>query len=140
MLLGIPAEVTEHTLVLADPNDVASFAQTCRQARAIVYSPHDQHLWRRLFQQQPFDDPRHSSSKIDWRNELQRRMHAIRVIELGPLSEQIVPALETLIHVVRDCPPMTEKAEKTGQSLDLLWVHHLIADNKCLESDRKSVV
>ena len=78
-ILRFPAEVTEHTLLLAHPRDVASFAQTCRYARSLVYHSTDQHLWRQMFLLHPFDDPRITSpppsdsvtdTHVNWMKEL----------------------------------------------------------------------
>lgn len=104
MLLGIALELTEHILTFARPKDVgplfgitlkprcisltliaASFAQTNRTARRVVYEAADDYLWRGLFLAYPFDDPRpvthnHTSRREDlhypWREQLCARVAA----------------------------------------------------------------
>lgn len=134
-LLRIPTELTEHALVFSHPKDVASFAQTCRDARAIVYDTHDQHLWRRLFLTQSFDDPRQSlptpetqeSSSVDWKGELQRRIRAAQVAQnlsdAGPAER--CQALQTLISVVMNASPMTDTQ---SESKSLKWLSKVIEE------------
>ena len=86
MISALPPELAERTLALCHPKDVAAFAQTCRRAYTLVFESSDQHLWRSLFLNFPFDDPRLSLSSttdskenVDWRAKLQRRLRAERI-------------------------------------------------------------
>lgn len=148
-ILAIPAEITEHALVLAAPQDVANFAQTCRSARALVYEAHDQHLWRRLFLEQSFDDPRNDPryaadpdalDNIDWKAELQKRVKFMRVIrnwrDSGP---DLLDALPELVKIARDAPIMPVP----DNSKDLAWIASLLKDHpplgirgRCLSRSR----
>lgn len=138
-ILNIPQELTEHALVHADPCDVASFAQTCRTARALVYEQRDQHLWRRLFLEQPYDDPRRPSDtdarfsidgelgSIDWKKALQQRVYAMRIIQkIGLHPPELAAALSTLISVARGAPPMLQRPD---ESKDLIWLNGLAREN-----------
>ena len=138
-ILDIPQELTENALVLADPRDVASFAQTCRSARALVYEQRDQHLWRRLFLEQPYDDPRRAfnsdfrsttdadSATIDWKKALQQRVYAMRILQrMNSHPPELATALETLISVARNAPSMPLQ---TDESKDLIWLNGLAREN-----------
>ncbi|KAL5518707.1 hypothetical protein ACEPAH_390 [Sanghuangporus vaninii] len=136
-IFDIPQEITEHALVHAEPRDVASFAQTCRTARALVYDQRDQHLWRRLFLEQPYDDPRRSattafhsdsdSEPIDWKRALQQRVYAMRIVQkIVTHPPELATALSALISVARHAPPMPEQSD---ESKDLIWLNNLIREN-----------
>ncbi|KAI5123736.1 hypothetical protein M0805_000329 [Coniferiporia weirii] len=136
-ILIIPAELTEHALVLSHPRDVASFAQTCRIARALVYDARDQHLWRRLFLEQPFDDPRNltaaetaptdSTGLIDWKKELQHRVYTTRIIQkIKTHPPELSGALDALINIVKNAHPMPEEP---NESKDLRWLAGLISEH-----------
>lgn len=135
-ILQIPPEITEHTLVLSHPRDVASFAQTCRSARALVYEARDQHLWRRLFLEQPFDDPRRTLVsydvgnevlEVDWKKELQRRVFAMRVIQkISTHPPELAGALDALVSVIKNLPPMPEKQDESN---DLIWLSQLVREH-----------
>ena len=89
-IVAVPSEILQQTLTHCHPRDVASFSQTCRYARDVIYSPDQRYLWRELFLSL-FEDPRLSvssslsletgdssssfPSRFDWRTELQRRVH-----------------------------------------------------------------
>ncbi|THH07138.1 hypothetical protein EW145_g3598 [Phellinidium pouzarii] len=137
LILHIPTELTENALVLSHPRDVASFAQTCRTARALVYEARDQHLWRRLFLEQPFDDPRcslavgtvhtHTSNPIDWKKELQWRVYTMRVIQkISTHPPELFDALGALVGVVKNAPPMPEQP---NESKDLGWLNNLVSEH-----------
>jgi hypothetical protein len=100
MISTVPPELAERTLALCHFRDVAAFSQTCRRAYALVYRSADQYLWRTLFLNFPFDDPRFAvgsasyqsppphpggphlngdNNKVDWRTKLQRRVRAERI-------------------------------------------------------------
>ncbi|EJD04228.1 uncharacterized protein FOMMEDRAFT_121835 [Fomitiporia mediterranea MF3/22] len=144
-ILDIPQELTEHALVHAEPRDVASFAQTCRKARSLVYEQHDQHLWRRLFLEQPFDDPRRfscpsspcpsdsgsssslGSCSIDWKQALQQRVYARRIIQkMSSHPPDLAAALSALISVARNAPPMLDRID---ESKDLVWLNNLAREH-----------
>ncbi|EJD04232.1 uncharacterized protein FOMMEDRAFT_121841, partial [Fomitiporia mediterranea MF3/22] len=146
-ILDIPQELTEHALVHAEPSDIASFAQTCRKARALVYEQPDQHLWRRLFLKHPFDDPRqfsrpHSSllsdsgsgsgpspgsCSINWKQALQQRVYARRIIQkMTSHPPELATALSALISVARNVPPMSDQPD---ESKDLVWLNNLAREH-----------
>lgn len=139
-ILAIPAEITEHALVHAHPRDVAHFAQTCRSARALVYEAHDQHLWRRLFLEQPFDDPRARSNAnyataaldrpgvlddVDYKFELQKRVRLMRVIRNWRNDPDALDAFPALVRIARDAPVMPPP-EQADKSRDLAWISSLL--------------
>lgn len=143
-ILDIPQELTEQALVSAHPSDVASFAQTCRSARALVYEQHDQHLWRRLFLEQPYDDPRrtddgygtaspNSEAKvIDWKKALQQRVYTVRIVQkVATHPPELAAALAALISVARAAPPMEEKRD---ESKDLLWLSTLTREHNLFQT------
>lgn len=140
-IYSIPPEVTEHALILSEPRDVASFAQTCRMARAIVYQASDQHLWRKLFLEYPFDDPRRAGNPgtsggekctTDWRNELQRRVYARRVLQrICEHPPELGDALETLVSVVKTAPSMGEGKK---ESHDLRWLSTITQESGAFKS------
>ena len=136
LILQIPSEITEHALVLSHPRDVASFAQTCRSARALVYEARDQHLWRRLFLEQPYDDPRHPrftldgfdhTSEVDWKKLLQKRVYAMRVIQkIDSRPPELEGALDALVSVIKNLPAMPETPDS---SKDLAWLSQLVREH-----------
>lgn len=147
-LFDLPPELVEHALIQTEtPIEVAKFALTCRRAHAIVYGAPDQHLWRNLYLG-TFDDPRESkvkapyassssdskpclskrsSEEIDWKRQLQRRIHASRIVgsaestfaRVGSRYQRIL-ALETLVSVFNNSPPITIR--NTGNSKDITWL------------------
>ncbi|EGO02797.1 hypothetical protein SERLA73DRAFT_176179 [Serpula lacrymans var. lacrymans S7.3] len=140
-VLPIPAEVTEHTLTHCHPRDVASFSQTCRRARSLVYSSPDQYLWRQLFLSLPFDDPRTSlrndsdsdpGQPYNWKMELQTRIQA-ELTALGSNSspEELRSALDTFVSVVRSASPVTQGNERVP-SQSLLWVVRVLQESNLL--------
>ncbi|KAI0307537.1 hypothetical protein B0F90DRAFT_1807020 [Multifurca ochricompacta] len=103
MISAVPPELSERTLSLCHPRDVASFAQTCRGAYALVYQSSDQYLWRTLFLDYPFDDPRLSTSsssisKVDWRAKLQRRVRAEHIARSDGDRCEFVEVLLECVH------------------------------------------
>ncbi|KAI0047683.1 hypothetical protein FA95DRAFT_1558888 [Auriscalpium vulgare] len=135
-LFSVPSEVAEQALALCHPRDVASFAQTCHRARALVYEPSDHFLWRSLYLNYPFDDPRigrrksHDAFTFDWRRTLQRRVH-VEGISLGGGDRHEL--LDTLLECIASAAPFTPGHEHE-HSYNLAWVEHLL-----LESDTLSV-
>lgn len=99
MISALPPELAERTLALCHPKDVAAFAQTCRRAYTLVCESPDQHLWRTLFLDFPFDDPRLSLSSttadpnVDWRAKLQRRLRAERIALRDGDRQELVDVL-----------------------------------------------
>ncbi|KII86844.1 hypothetical protein PLICRDRAFT_164215 [Plicaturopsis crispa FD-325 SS-3] len=91
-IYDIPLEIIEEILLCLHHRlqDVASFAQSARSFRALIYEPADDHLWRELYLLQPFDHPstcvsylgipRSPKLKFDWRSELQALVHAQTVL------------------------------------------------------------
>lgn len=147
--LRIPQELTEHILKFCHPTDIARFSATCRPLHDIVYSKHDQAVWREAFLAYPFDDLRLSpllnppgtksaaAPEIDWRTEVQRRTTA----ELTLCSEGTT--VQAAVHEDRSDPDeptpihdalhvfaaavRTAPAGSTGTSATLEWVSNTLA-------------
>jgi hypothetical protein len=108
MISILPKEVIEQALLLCHPRAVAAFSQTCHSAYILVYPLSDQYLWRTLFLNYPFDDPRlstgfassssHSKLKVDWRAKLQRRVHAEQIARRDGDRREFVDVLLECIH------------------------------------------
>ncbi|KIJ68795.1 hypothetical protein HYDPIDRAFT_37230 [Hydnomerulius pinastri MD-312] len=136
--LPIPSELTEHALTLCHPRDVASFSQTCRKARLLVYSTPDQYLWRQLFLLYPFDDPRKAQQgyrediHVDWKMELQERIRAEIIARSSQsTSEERIAALQIFLNVARDASPVTRGYERVP-SPNLLWVVDILQSTNML--------
>ncbi|KAI9460211.1 hypothetical protein BJY52DRAFT_286081 [Lactarius psammicola] len=101
MISTVPPELTERTLSLCHPRDVASFAQTCLRAYTLVYRSSDQYLWRTLFLDYPFDDPRLSNgpSEVDWCAKLRRRVRAEQIARRDGDRHEFV---DVLLECVRE--------------------------------------
>lgn len=135
---SLPTEIVEQALALCHPRDVASFAQTCRAARSLVYNTTDQHLWRQLFLLFPFDDPRKTSQgfqdiQFDWKTKLQYRVHA----EMIARSAQSTPkdlhaALVFLLGAVRSASPVMPGYENVP-SCSLAWVMDILKSTNILQ-------
>lgn len=144
-ILQIPPEITEHALVLSHPRDVAHFAQTCRLAHQLVYQARDQHLWRRLYKEQPFDDLRNSlevqtfpelANSVNWMGELQRRIHATQLLAKHDITSQdLVTALRALISAIRNAPP---PSDSVNESRDLVWISRLVQEHKMFSTDTEA--
>ncbi|KAH8992060.1 hypothetical protein EDB92DRAFT_1991166 [Lactarius akahatsu] len=117
MISIVPPELTERTLSLCHPRDVASFAQTCRSAHTLVYRSPDQYLWRTLFLEYPFDDPRPSGepSEVDWRAKLRRRVRAEQIARRDGDRRELV---DVLLECVREAAPWA--THQTSHNLS--WV------------------
>ncbi|RPD77628.1 hypothetical protein L226DRAFT_458664 [Lentinus tigrinus ALCF2SS1-7] len=143
----LPSEVVEEILLLLDPRDVAQFAQTCSDYHALVYDQEDQHLWRELYLQQPFDDPRRTVtslgrpvSAIDWKTELQRIMRVQTVLTRGPMEfspEERCNVLRTLIRLVNNVIPATH-VDSIDPSPNHAWVTVMVRASPILEVDYSS--
>ena len=145
-LLLVPPEITEHALLHARPRDVASFAQTCRFARALVYQSGDQHLWRQMYLLQPFDDPRIAASsssgiavgeiQVNWMKELQRRIRASSIISnnLEAHPDGLLEALKTMISIVHGASHVSADSRSCNQSHDLNWLCQLLQEAGLFES------
>src|SRR6267154_1010881 len=139
-VLPIPSEITEQALTLCHPRDVASFSQTCRKAYRLVYGSPDQYLWRQLFLQFPFDDPRQmqfaflEDSQVNWRDELHRRMEAqLSACRKNSTLEDLLKAIETFVSAVRSVAPVTRGHERVS-SPNLLWVCDVLQSTNMLRS------
>ncbi|KAI0667551.1 hypothetical protein C8Q78DRAFT_1053852 [Trametes maxima] len=68
-LSTLPTEVVELILISTAaggfPAAIATFSQTCRALRDLIYGSSDQHLWREIFLT-TFDDPRVSGGGPGW--------------------------------------------------------------------------
>ncbi|KAI0271578.1 hypothetical protein BC834DRAFT_450887 [Gloeopeniophorella convolvens] len=121
----VPPELAEHTLSFCHPRDIAAFAQTCRSAHIFVYQSPDQYLWRTLFLQYPFDDPRlcldpAAQRNVDWCAKLQRRVRAERIARRDGDRREFVDVVLECIH---EAAPWS----KAGPSSNLLWVNLLLS-------------
>jgi hypothetical protein len=114
MISTLPPELTERTLSLCHPKDVAAYSQTCRRAYILVYRSSDQYLWRTLFLGYPFDDPRLTNGsspspplhpKVDWRAKLQRRVRAEQIARRDGDRRECVDVLLECIREVAPCAP-----------------------------------
>ncbi|KAI9512320.1 hypothetical protein F5148DRAFT_16879 [Russula earlei] len=130
MIPRLPQELAEHTLVFCHPRVVAAYAQTCRGAYALVYRSPDLYLWRTLFLDFPFDDPRLSRppsesstsgrsrspplSEVDWRTKLQRRVRAETIARRDGDRHEF---LDVLFECIREAAPRTREP-----SHNLSWV------------------
>ncbi|KAJ3490148.1 hypothetical protein NLI96_g1618 [Meripilus lineatus] len=140
-LSPIPSEVTERILIYSRPRGVASFAQTCRDHRKLVYDNEYQYLWRELFLSYPFDDPRSSTPHlepdclpaVDWKQELQKRVKAEYVLASGRTDEALDDALETVIGAIAVSPPA-----EAPVSHNIVWAERLLQSAPFLRSDQLS--
>ncbi len=138
-IFSVPLEVTERILVFSRHQEVAHFAQTCRQFRALVYHG-DLYLWRELFLAYPFDDPRQSSAylehrvplEIDWKGDFQRRVRAGHVVTSGQISEYLDDALEALIVAIDDSLP--KSASGGPISHNIAWASRILSNAPFLRS------
>jgi hypothetical protein len=123
MISALPPELAERTLALCHPKDVAAFAQTCRRAYTLVFESSDQHLWRSLFLNFPFDDPRLSLSStadskenVDWRAKLQQRLRAERIALRDGDRRELV---DVLLECIDEATPQGPAREP---SRNVTWV------------------
>lgn len=150
-ILTIPLELTEQALSFCHPYDVASFSATCHLAYKIVYFPHDNYLWRRLFLFFPFDDPRKSirprlakiqqtEINVDWMAELLARMRAEMVAFRGPTQDiERKHALATFISTVQDTIPI-DPGEENEPSSNLQWLTRVLRDSRMLDTNQVAPV
>jgi hypothetical protein len=137
----IPPEIIEQVLLFLDPLDIATFSQTCKGHRDLVYPPRpgDNHLWRALYLAQPFDDPRRAVTphldrpppeSIDWKGSLQAIIRARTVLldpsKCRPGERQVV--LRTLIKMLRDATPATSSGGNDTLSENLIWLVAMLRD------------
>jgi hypothetical protein len=127
MISALPPELAERTLALCHPKDVAAFAQTCRRAHALVFESPDQHLWRTLFLDFPFDDPRlavpptaSDSTNVDWRAKLQRRLRAERTALRDGDRREFV---DVLLECMDEAAPRGPTLEPSG---NVSWVTKIL--------------
>ena len=139
MLSTVPPELTERTLALCHPKDVAAYAQTCRRAYTLVYQSSDQYLWQTLFLDYPFDDPRPpstttassdiSSQNVDWRTKLQRRVRAESIARHDDADgEDHREFVEVLLECIREAAPRVPAREPSPSrpSHNVAWVTNLL--------------
>ena len=150
MLSIVPPELTERTLALCHPKDVAAYAQTCRRAYTLVYQSSDQYLWQTLFLDYPFDDPRPPSSasttptptptptssasttpsqNVDWRTKLQRRVRAEIIARRDDADEgDHHEFVEVLLECIREAAPRVPAREPSPNhpSHNVAWVTKLL--------------
>ncbi|RDB14851.1 hypothetical protein Hypma_016407 [Hypsizygus marmoreus] len=128
---SLPPELIEQILLLLDPLQVACVAQCCQLLRSLVYGSKDQALWRELYLEQPFDDPRECVSlqgtpriEVDWRGELQRFIRARTIVHDVSLCRpgERLEILNTLLDMVSYVPPLSSPHDNMNISRNLLWV------------------
>lgn len=137
-LARLPPEILDQILSSMDPLDVASFSQTCRAYFNLVHRPKDNHLWRMLYLEQPFDDPRHSLTprlyrippgSIDWKGSLQAIIRARTVLadmsKCRPGERETI--LRTLVKMLRSAPPAPSFGEK-ALSKNVVWLVAMLRD------------
>ncbi|KAI0789986.1 hypothetical protein C8Q75DRAFT_806636 [Abortiporus biennis] len=93
-ILNLPTEILESIILQFThfPQDITSFASTCKSIYSIIYKSSDNHLWRSLFLSQ-YDDPRSCPTILlsrlrrnpqdetmlyDWGLQLKRRTWALK--------------------------------------------------------------
>lgn len=145
----IPPEIIEEIILYLDPIHVASLAQCSSHFRSIVYSPNDQALWRSLYLEQQFDDPRTCVSQQgyqkgipDWKGELQRFVRARSVLNDPSLCrpDERLTILKTLLEIVSYVTPSTVADSFSEISHNLLWVAAVLRGGVFLdrtESDKE---
>ncbi|KAG5653754.1 hypothetical protein H0H81_010841 [Sphagnurus paluster] len=130
-LLILPQEIVEDLLLYLDPIDIARISGCCNLLRLVVYNPNDQALWRALYLQQPFDDPRKCVSingtardHIDWKVSLQRLIRARTVVSSPNLCRpgERLTILETLLELATYVPPLSCANDPHNLSSNLMWV------------------
>ncbi|TBU59055.1 hypothetical protein BD310DRAFT_850189 [Dichomitus squalens] len=139
---NLPLEVFEQIIVLLDPIDVATLSQTRSAYYHLIYpSEDDQHLWRELYLQQPFDDLRrcHTSlgrplQPIAWKTTLQRIIRARTILTniSACRPEERCTVLQTLIDMVCNCVPVTH-TDVIELSLNHVWVAAMLRSSQFLE-------
>ncbi|KAI0079484.1 hypothetical protein K474DRAFT_1659074 [Panus rudis PR-1116 ss-1] len=108
-------EIIEQILLELDPLDVAAFSQTCREYASQIYDPSNELFWRKLYLNQPLDDPRECitelgypvDSKIQWRQRLQRIIRARTIVENPDRChpDERTTIVETLLSLALELPP-----------------------------------
>lgn len=134
------------------PGDSQSFAQTCRNARRLIYQSEDQYFWRELFLSKPFDDLRKATPPLtaqmpciqpDWKGELQRRIAAEHVLADGSIGPSLRDALETLVSAVETALPLSDGPDME-YSENLRWLEgllrHFRLDADAMSSDERQLL
>jgi len=119
-LSSLPPEIIEEIILHLDPIYVASIAQCSTFFKSIVYNTKDQVLWRALYLEQQFDDPRTCISQqgypkgvVDWRGELQRFVRVRTVLHDPSLcrpDERLI-ILQTVLEIISYVPPLSSAGE-----------------------------
>ncbi|TDL17728.1 hypothetical protein BD410DRAFT_882839 [Rickenella mellea] len=145
----LPIELVHKILELAQPVDVASFAQSNRTFRSLVYGSPNQQLWKELFLAEPlWDDPRecvtpcgeflaqsNSEYEFDWKGEVKRRTRARTLVNGKDLllgAERAKPGelrdtLQTLISMIVNVPP-------SPPSFNRNWVKEVLGQGIFLDT------
>jgi F-box-like len=124
---GIPAEIIEHillyTAMAGDPRSIASFAQTCRFFRNLVYEPVDRHLWREVFLLQ-FDDPRlpqaESCCNFDWGDEFRRRFKVTELFHSYATEMPVREVIDALSCAISTSLPLNARGSLSSASTNFL--------------------
>jgi hypothetical protein len=128
---SLPPEIMEEIILYLDPIHVASVAQCSSFFWSIVYNPNDQALWRALYLEQQFDDPRTCVSQqgypkgaLDWKGELQHFVRARTVLHDPSLcrSGERLIILKTVLEMISYVPPLSVAENISEISRNLLWV------------------
>ncbi|PIL22716.1 hypothetical protein GSI_15409 [Ganoderma sinense ZZ0214-1] len=139
----LPIEVLEQIILFLDPIDVAKFSQTHSAYYNLIHHAEDEHLWRELYLQQPFDDPRkcytplgRTFDVIHWKSQLQRIIRARTV--LTNLSachpDERGTVLQTLVDMVCTVIPITHP-DDNEISMNHVWVTAMLRASSLLEHD-----
>jgi hypothetical protein len=139
---ALPPELLEQILVNTEPHDVASFAQTCRTHRALVYYTPDQVLWRELYLAD-LDDPRQCVDHLcrpvdvrdfDWRAKLQAVVRATTVASNPAVcrSDERIPVLQTLLDLCTRYPPLKPNDKLLKPSKNLIFAAVLLRNGALL--------
>ena len=148
-LFSLPQEIVEEIILYLDPVHVAAVAQCSTYFRSVVYNPEDQALWRALYLEQQFDDPRkcvslqgYPKGDIDWKGELQRFVRARTVLHDPSLCRpgERLTILKTLLEIVCYVHPLAEaEAEDFSRiSRNLLWVAAVLRGGAFLDQTQSA--
>lgn len=130
-IISLPPEIVEEIILYLEPIQVASVAQCSSFFRSIVYNPNDQALWRALYLEQQFDDPRKCVSQqgypkgtVDWKGELQRFVRASTVLHDPSLCRpnERLTILKTVLEMISYVPPLRSADNLSNISRNLLWL------------------
>ena len=139
-IFSLPSEITESVILFLvdNPFSIASFAQTCRYHRSLIYQSADEHLWRNLFLTL-YDDPRSVNhlvrdavERVDWAEEFRKRAWACSSFKS---REHVENALRTVLSIVTTAAPHPAQHTVVGPASSaltpretLIKAHHRAPD------------